>query len=256
MSYTLFLVLGFFGLVVLALLLYLFYSSKLVYFFLVLLLLGVLLFALALSGLVLTLFVNRPIPLLHPVLCSSIRILYPVALTLGTALRFPKERIRSSFVELHNSLTRMQRISVLACDILVLLPHCLQHSSCTIKVTSEPSHCVRCGKCRLGALLCLQEELGFMLAVAQGGTLARKKIQELRPKVVLGVACERDLTSGIQDVRKIPVVGLTNERPFGPCVDTSVDVERLASLLREMIKDPVVVKKEEEEWSTPKEVKL
>ena len=57
--------------------------------------------------------------------------------------------------------------------------------------------------------------------------LARKKVQELRPDAIVAVACERDLSSGLQDVYPLPAFGVLNERPNGPCVDTKVDLERL-----------------------------
>ena len=46
-----------------------------------------------------------------------------------------------------------------------------------------------------------------------------------KPKVIIGVACERDLSSGIQDSYPIPVFGVFNRRPFGPCYDTDVSLE-------------------------------
>ena len=38
------------------------------------------------------------------------------------------------------------------------------------------------------------------------------------------MACERDLTSGIADVGNIPVIGIINDRPNGPCYNTVVDI--------------------------------
>ena len=43
--------------------------------------------------------------------------------------------------------------------------------------------------------------------------------------MIIGVACERDLTSGIQDTYPIPVFGILNKRPFGPCYDTDVNLQ-------------------------------
>jgi len=62
------------------------------------------------------------------------------------------------------------------------------------------------------------------MSVATGGTLARKIVVEKKSEIIIGVACERDLTSGIQDSYPIPVLGILNERPFGPCYDTDVDL--------------------------------
>jgi hypothetical protein len=51
----------------------------------------------------------------------------------------------------------------------------------------------------------------------------------------VAVACERDLVSGIRDAWPLPVIGLINERPEGPCVNTRVDVAGVARILEEQI---------------------
>jgi hypothetical protein len=48
---------------------------------------------------------------------------------------------------------------------------------------------------------------------------------EKKPDMIIGVACERELTTGIQDTYPMPVYGILNDRPFGPCYDTDVDLE-------------------------------
>jgi hypothetical protein len=63
--------------------------------------------------------------------------------------------------------------------------------------------------------------------VATGGTLARKHITDHRPDAVIAVACPRDLSSGIIDCFPIPVYGILNQRPEGPCVNTLVDIEKI-----------------------------
>ena len=55
----------------------------------------------------------------------------------------------------------------------------------------------------------------------------KKIIIENKPKAVIAVACERDLTSGIQDMKHIPVLGIFNKRPNGPCVDTFIDIHEV-----------------------------
>ncbi|MBI2341820.1 MAG: DUF116 domain-containing protein, partial [Deltaproteobacteria bacterium] len=56
----------------------------------------------------------------------------------------------------------------------------------------------------------------------------RKRVKELMPSPKIGIACERELVSGIRDVEnKIPVNGQQNPRPNGPCKDTLIDVEEL-----------------------------
>jgi hypothetical protein len=73
------------------------------------------------------------------------------------------------------------------------------------------------------------------ISVATGGTLARKVIVEKRPKLVLAVACERDLTSGIKDCYPLPVIGVLNDRPFGPCFNTTVDVSKIDDVLSQIL---------------------
>lgn len=73
------------------------------------------------------------------------------------------------------------------------------------------------------------------MAVATGGTLARQIVKQIRPKAIVAVACERDLTSGIQDVFPLPVVGVLNERPFGPCFNTRVDIKRVEAAVLDFL---------------------
>ena len=72
---------------------------------------------------------------------------------------------------------------------------------------------------------------GVDLSVATGGTLARRIIKEKRPKAIIAVACERDLTSGIVDSYPLPVIGILNQRPFGPCINTRVDMKDVQEAL-------------------------
>jgi hypothetical protein len=76
------------------------------------------------------------------------------------------------------------------------------------------------------------------LAVATGGTLARRIVVERRPRLIIAVACERDLSSGIQDSYPLPVFGVINHRPHGPCYDTQVDLDRVEQALQTFLVRP------------------
>lgn len=114
--------------------------------------------------------------------------------------------------------------SIPAERILLLLPHCLQKHDCKHRITFNPYNCARCGRCPVGALLDLADRTGVKIAIATGGTLARRHIKELRPLAVVAVACPRDLGQGMLDANPVPVVGVENSRPAGDCLDTQVDV--------------------------------
>lgn len=188
-----------------------------------------------LAGLYIGLSQGIRVPYLQWPAALTVSLLYPIAIRLGQVMGYQKEQVQASFISAHNRLAQMSKLKVRPEEILVLLPHCLQWAECKIKITTDITNCQKCGKCKISELLDLQREYGFKMAIATGGTLARKIIKESRPKAVIGVACERDLASGIQDVRQIHVVGITNERPFGPCYNTSIEIEKIRQTLDNLL---------------------
>ncbi len=160
-----------------------------------------------------------------------IEVLFPIMIVVGKLLGISKEKIQQSFVEVNNLLVRARCADNKPRRLLLLMPHCLQFNDCAIKVTTDASKCQACGKCRIKDLVELAGRYQVHLSVATGGTLARRRVAESRPDAIIAVACERDLTSGIQDAYPLPVIGILNERPFGPCFNTSVDIDKVAEAL-------------------------
>lgn len=167
---------------------------------------------------------------------TAIHMLFPIAVVLGKLADVEKERIERSFIEVSNQIIRQRRIQVEPDRLLVITPHCLQEESCPHKITRNPKNCKKCGRCQVGELLTLSEKYGFHFAVVTGGTLSRQLIKSMRPQAVLAIACERDLTSGIQDIYPLPVIGVLNERPCGPCNNTKVDVRRVEEAVQNFLK--------------------
>ncbi len=167
-----------------------------------------------------------------------IKFLLPMIEFVGKLLGLDKDRIRQSFIAMNNSLVISQKYKVRPDRILILLPHCIQLFDCEIKVTGDVNKCVLCGRCDIKGLVELGRKYGIDISVATGGTLARKVIVEKRPKLVLAVACERDLTSGIKDCYPLPVIGVLNLRPHGPCFNTIVDVEAIDAALKQVLELP------------------
>lgn len=171
--------------------------------------------------------------LLYPHFKRSITVslLFPIAATLSQVFRVNRNRLRTSFIKVNNALTKAQRKRISGDRILILLPHCLQIDICDRKITNDITKCVRCGRCPVGSILNMGHQYGLKLEVVNGGTLARRKVKSFRPTGIIAVACERDLTFGIQDVYPIPVYGVINDRPNGPCFNTCVEM----SILKEAI---------------------
>ncbi|GKZ02885.1 MULTISPECIES: DUF116 domain-containing protein [Paraclostridium] len=163
---------------------------------------------------------------------SIVSFLYPVLIVLGNTLNVPKNEIRKVYIKLNNNYIYSNRYKIKPEDILILIPHCIQKSECKLKITTNVRNCKSCGLCNVKDLIDLQDKYNVQVFIATGGTLARKKIKETRPKAVVAVACERDLTAGVQDIRQVPVLGVFNKRPNGPCVDTKIDANEVENAIK------------------------
>lgn len=154
----------------------------------------------------------------------ALKIVIPFTISITGLLKKDKDAIRSLFVDINNILVQSEGRRYRPDSILVLLPHCLQNSKCSHKITGDIYSCKECGGCTIGYILDIVRKRGVKAVVVTGGTAARNIIAVEKPRVILSVACERDLAVGISDISSIPVVGILNERPSGPCKDTCVNV--------------------------------
>jgi hypothetical protein len=153
-----------------------------------------------------------------------IRILFPLLIVVGRLVGINTREIRRSFVAINNRLVLAEAKKISPDKLLLLLPHCLQNHLCNLRITGDVNNCKGCGKCKIKDLVEISQKYQIPMFVATGGTLARKIVQERKSEVIIGVACEQDLTSGIQHSYPIPVFGILNQRPFGPCFDTDIDI--------------------------------
>jgi hypothetical protein len=155
----------------------------------------------------------------------ALKFLYPLLMFAGSLTENKKEKYQKFIINLNNRLVRKEKFRPE--NLLLLLPHCLQINECDIRLTYNIYNCKRCGRCEIKDLIHLAEENHLNLFVATGGSLARRVIQETKPDAVIAVACENDLSSGIADTYPLPILGITNQRPFGPCLNTSVDISQV-----------------------------
>ncbi len=133
--------------------------------------------------------------------------LLPKAVWIGARFGLSRDRVANSFIKANNSLTRSHRGRTQRLRLLVLLPRCLS------KATRQEIRGLIEGK-------------PYGISTVGGGEEARKVIRKERPDFIIALACERDLVSGIRDVAlRIPVIGIPNKRPEGPCKNTYIDME-------------------------------
>lgn len=172
---------------------------------------------------------------------SQVIWLYPILTGLGKVVGVGKDEIRKSYTQLNNQVMRMSGQRYNAPEILILTPHCLQQTECTIKITNDIAQCRKCGKCTVGDLYRIRQQYGVDTVVVTGGTLARRRIKEKNPKMIIAIACERDLVSGLMDVKNVPVYAIINDRPEGPCKNTRVDIRNVEDILSRFVEERLTI---------------
>ncbi len=140
--------------------------------------------------------------------------LLSIVLAIGKVFGVSRDRLTNSFLKVHNIFLGTRPIKTEGERLLVLLPRCL---------TREIN----------GRFRELRDEYRFQMFVVGGGAEARMKIMKIRPKMIIAIACERDLLSGFKDINThIPVIGFPNQRPEGPCKNTCVDMGQIEMTIR------------------------
>ncbi len=199
--------------------------------------LGLLVFAVVAGSILLTLTIlaGRDFILSRKLRGAVVKVLFPLLVVIGKIFGISREKISHSFVAINNQLVLAQDLRVPASRLLLLMPHCLQNHNCRVKITGNVENCEGCGKCPIKELLEISHKYDVALAVATGGTIARRIVVQKRPQLIVAVACERDLTSGIQDTYPLPVYGIFNRRPYGPCFNTGVPLEEVEMAIRHFL---------------------
>lgn len=186
-------------------------------------------------GLVLQIYSGRPFRGSERARGLTIKLLLPLMERLAFFFGITVDEVRRSFIKVNNQLTLSNRKALAPDKVLILLPHCIQRSECDIRLSYGVDACKRCRLCPIAGLLDLRDKYGVRLAIATGGSIARRIVVETSPRLILAVACERDLTSGIQDTHPLPVFGILNHRPEGPCRNTLVDLNLVEAALERLL---------------------
>jgi len=162
--------------------------------------------------------------------------LLPFSERLGSIFGFPADRVKASFLAFNNALVRAETNRRARSRVLLLLPHCLQNSACSRMLSGDIRNCAECGSCSVYELKQLLPKYGFETRIVGGGGLALKVVDEFQPDGVVGVACERELVAALREIRKVPVLAVSNWRPEGPCRNTKVIVDQVDAALWILLK--------------------
>ena len=127
----------------------------------------------------------------------------------GQFARLDRDRVSAACVEATNALARLRLRSASAARPLLLLPRCLDAETLAeIKELAEDRECP--------------------VFILDDNGEARGKVFEAQATCAIAVACERDLVGGYYDfARELPVIGVPNRRPLGPCRKATVDLDEL-----------------------------
>jgi len=167
----------------------------------------------------------------HNIVRFSIIILFPINVFVSKLFGIKKDKIRESFVHVNNSFLKIHQMKFKPQELLILLPHCLQNFDCPNRISNNINICQNCGKCIIHAFKSLKQNFNINVAIATGGTLARKIIVLSKPKCIVAVACQKDLVDGLLEVFPIPVYGILNDCPEGPCFNTNVDIGKITDFI-------------------------
>lgn len=137
-----------------------------------------------------------------------------LAFFIGQKFGVSQDRLKNSLLKVSNAVTKALYTNVKPEELLILVPRCLS------------------GMMRK-EIDALTKKYGVTFHTASGGNKARELLITERPKAVIGVACERDLFSGIQDVDgQLPVLTIANKRPDGPCINTYINMDEMEKAIQ------------------------
>lgn len=107
---------------------------------------------------------------------------------------------------------------------IMVIPHCLRDIKCPGKIDARFGvRCKKCGKCGIGQIQKICDENKIDLYICPGSSFVKRVVDRVKPKGVMGIACELDLYAVMRHVtgKKIPMVGVLLSK--SGCILTEVD---------------------------------
>src|SRR4030067_2066030 len=130
------------------------------------------------------------------------------------------EFIDKKFVSINNLMVKLRKKKCSSKNLLILFPHCIQHSECKQNVKNDLNECKRCGKCKIKDLIECSEKYGVHISLATGGRVAIQKVKSEEIHGVVAIACEKELRTGLMAATAKAFFAVPNLRPHGFFNDT------------------------------------
>jgi hypothetical protein len=112
---------------------------------------------------------------------------------------------------------------------IVFVPQCLRSTEkCAAEERAAEYVCRRCRACKIADVVDRADELGYMgVRILKGGSAVSRLLDDLKPKAVLGVACNFEGALGMLECERLGIAVQTVILLEDGCADTDVDLDEV-----------------------------
>jgi len=116
---------------------------------------------------------------------------------------------------------------------VILVPQCLRSTDkCAAEEHSAEYVCKKCRACKIAEVVERAEQLGYAgVKILKGGSAVAKLIEEMKPKAVLGVACNFEGALGILECERKGVIVQFVSLLRDGCADTDVELDEVFEMM-------------------------
>lgn len=115
---------------------------------------------------------------------------------------------------------------------IVLLPHCIQWSSCDAPILDDVMSCYNCGKCSIEDLISSKIINKWDAHITNRSYKAYQATKASKPDLIVAVSCNDRLIKGIRKLPDYPAYLIPLSLPYGMCVDADFSMVELEDSLR------------------------
>jgi len=116
---------------------------------------------------------------------------------------------------------------------LLLLPQCLRDfQNCPAELDEFGLLCEECGRCAIGELQALAEDIGYVVLVAEGSTVVSKLLESGKIDAVVGVSCLNALEKSFPHMADGAIPGLAIPLTVDGCANTQTDLDHVRAAIR------------------------
>lgn len=122
---------------------------------------------------------------------------------------------------------------------LLLLPLCLRNvSDCPAELDEFGLLCEECGRCNIGELQSIAEDLGYVVLVAEGSTVVSRLLEGGKVDAVVGVSCLNALEKSFPHMADGAIPGLAIPLTVDGCVSTKMDMDHVREAIQLKSSEP------------------